>query len=127
MIDAKEYKCDACGGTFTAGWSDEEAKDEYKEKFGMEVSDGDGIVCDDCYKQMMGEIDKGMPSDYMRKIVECSWEIGAAGFKVYTNDEGIIVTEVLSKDEVLDWLEKMNSGESLPDNITISQLSNYKP
>lgn len=120
-IKPNEYKCDACGGVFERGWSNEDAKQEYKDKFGMEVREDDGIVCDDCYKQMMREIDKGMPSDYMNKIWQSFSEIGAAGIRVYTNELGIIVTEVLSVNEVLECLEKINNGDELPDNIIITK------
>lgn len=46
----KQYRCDACGGVFDFGWSDEEAKAE-QEANGWSGIDC-GIVCDDCFKAM---------------------------------------------------------------------------
>lgn len=45
------YTCEACGGTFDKGWSDEEAEAELKTTFGVDKQDC-GLVCDDCYKAM---------------------------------------------------------------------------
>jgi hypothetical protein len=48
---AMEYTCAACHQTFKYAWSDEEAKKELEQKFGIPVEEC-GIVCDDCYKKM---------------------------------------------------------------------------
>ena len=47
------FTCTKCGDTFTMEWSNEEAKAEFKENFGKEMSDEDDIciLCDDCYKE----------------------------------------------------------------------------
>lgn len=47
-----EYVCAVCRGTFKKGWTDEEAKDELDEVFGLIPIDVCEIVCDDCYKNM---------------------------------------------------------------------------
>lgn len=47
------YTCDECGETFTAEWSDEEARAEFRQTFGREKTDDDAEVCDDCYKEIM--------------------------------------------------------------------------
>ena len=50
-----EYKCGACGGVFEKGWSDEEAQAEADAAFSQESLGSDpAIVCDDCYKTIMG-------------------------------------------------------------------------
>jgi DNA-directed RNA polymerase subunit RPC12/RpoP len=58
MIQPGEYKCACCGGIFQHGWTEEEAKEEYKKNFGKEVTtmQDKEIVCDDCYKKLMNEM-----------------------------------------------------------------------
>jgi hypothetical protein len=46
-----EYTCDVCHQTFKYAWSDEEAKKELEQNFGVSVEEC-GLVCDDCYKKM---------------------------------------------------------------------------
>lgn len=47
------YTCEACGGIFPKGWSDEEANAEALETFGIEADDPEAaLVCDDCYMAM---------------------------------------------------------------------------
>ena len=43
-----EYRCEMCGGVFSYGWSDDEAKAEANAN-GFDVANC-GVVCDDCYK-----------------------------------------------------------------------------
>jgi hypothetical protein len=51
-IGPNEFRCAACAGVFTKGWSDEEAAAERKDLFpGFERSDCE-LVCDDCFKAM---------------------------------------------------------------------------
>ncbi len=48
------YQCASCDGVFDKGWSDEEAAAERDENFpGLEPED-QAVVCDDCYRKMMG-------------------------------------------------------------------------
>jgi hypothetical protein len=50
------YVCDACGGEFNKGWSDEEAHAEAVENFGRDGHAEDmAIVCDDCFQRMTDE------------------------------------------------------------------------
>ncbi len=52
----KLYKCEICGGIYERGWTEEEATEEAK-KHGWDVGedpDSYVIVCDDCYKKVMG-------------------------------------------------------------------------
>ena len=47
-----EYKCKICEGVFESDWTEEEARQEEKDTFG--VNDPNGVVvCDDCYKAVM--------------------------------------------------------------------------
>jgi hypothetical protein len=46
------YRCWVCGGTFTKTCSDEEAKAEQAGIWQPQPGD-DGIVCDDCFQQVM--------------------------------------------------------------------------
>ncbi len=48
------YQCAACDGVFDKCWSDDEAAAERDENFpGLEPED-QAVVCDDCYRKMMG-------------------------------------------------------------------------
>ena len=52
-----EYECSVCGNVYEKGWTDEEATAEREEVWGPEFTNEDcAIVCDDCYKAMMGEV-----------------------------------------------------------------------
>ena len=47
-------QCGACNGVFDKGWSDDDAVREWRENFpGLEPED-QAVVCDDCYRKMMG-------------------------------------------------------------------------
>lgn len=50
----RTYQCEACGGTFFRGWSDEEGQREASSKFGInDVHDPTvAIICDDCFSAM---------------------------------------------------------------------------
>ena len=47
-----QFKCAACGGIFTKGWTDDEASDELHTKFPDEVLSDAAVVCDDCFQVM---------------------------------------------------------------------------
>ena len=49
------YQCAMCGGIFETEWTDEEAIEELHEAFGEVMVDDCEIVCDDCYKKIMGD------------------------------------------------------------------------
>lgn len=49
-----EYKCEQCGGEFLKTRSDEEAAEESKDIWGEFSEDDLAMVCDDCFKEMMG-------------------------------------------------------------------------
>jgi len=54
-MSGREYQCEACGGTFEAEWSEEEAAAEAKALFGIEnIHDKEqaACVCDDCFNRM---------------------------------------------------------------------------
>jgi hypothetical protein len=50
----EEFTCDVCGGTFQELWPDEAAAAEREANFGEPPRADDGLVCDDCYKLIMG-------------------------------------------------------------------------
>jgi hypothetical protein len=51
------YTCSDCGGTFETERSDEAAHEEAVRNFGRRGdSGGMALVCDDCYKRILGEI-----------------------------------------------------------------------
>lgn len=50
------YQCNMCKRWFTSAWTDEEAHAEYEKNFGQPVQDpAREIVCETCYKKVMGE------------------------------------------------------------------------
>jgi hypothetical protein len=53
-LKANEYQCSMCGGIFEEGWSEEEATAELGETFPGASKASCAVVCDDCYKQVMG-------------------------------------------------------------------------
>ena len=55
LAEEKTFTCDSCGETFSMIWSDEEASMEFEQRFeGGDISTA-AVVCDDCYKEMMGD------------------------------------------------------------------------
>lgn len=55
-MSSDTFTCDNCGKTFESDWSDEDAAAEAQENFpGIDVTDPDeaGLVCDDCYQEIM--------------------------------------------------------------------------
>jgi hypothetical protein len=57
-----QYTCERCKQTFIKGWSDEEMLAEFNQKFNGHSPARDDIVilCDDCYKLAMQEIQRIM-------------------------------------------------------------------
>jgi hypothetical protein len=56
-LPLNQYQCEICRGIFEKGWSEEEARAEAKDKFGIEdkhinETKEAGIVCDDCFKKI---------------------------------------------------------------------------
>lgn len=53
-MEADEYKCDMCNNIYRKGWSDEEAKQECIELWGIEDFDKIEmeILCDDCFQKV---------------------------------------------------------------------------
>ena len=49
------FICSLCGKEEKKEISDEEAEQEYKEEFGQDAPEDKAIVCDDCYKSIMGD------------------------------------------------------------------------
>lgn len=54
------YTCAHCGGTFRHGWSDDEAKAEARDVFGVDPDEDRtmAIICDDCYRELRTWMDK---------------------------------------------------------------------
>jgi hypothetical protein len=46
------YTCEACHGTFSKGWSDDEALAEAVGLFGAIPVEEQAVVCDDCFNAM---------------------------------------------------------------------------
>ena len=51
MAELRTYTCEACGGSFVDGWTEEEAIAEAVE-LGMDL-DNSARVCDDCFRRLM--------------------------------------------------------------------------
>lgn len=50
----REYTCDSCHEVFEEGWTDEEASAEFCKSFPEHDIRDAAVVCDDCYKMLMG-------------------------------------------------------------------------
>ena len=49
-----EFVCEACGGTFESGWTEEERDKEAQGLWGVEILKEDCVrVCDDCFRVFM--------------------------------------------------------------------------
>jgi hypothetical protein len=58
--DSDTYKCAECGGTFTKGWSDDEADAEALQTLGVRMlTPGTALVCDDCYPEILRRRNEG--------------------------------------------------------------------
>ena len=62
--NGETFTCESCDGTFPKGWSDEEAAAEAQELFpGIDPGDPSeaGLVCDACYRRIMGRVQAEAP------------------------------------------------------------------
>jgi len=61
------FTCAACGGTFLAGWSDEEKRAEAEDVFG-DIPEAERVtVCDDCFGAMERQrVAEGIPLEAFR-------------------------------------------------------------
>ena len=50
-----KFTCEACNQTYDKAWTDEEAKKEAKQTFGISTG---AVVCDDCYNKIMYNLAK---------------------------------------------------------------------
>lgn len=50
MSETRKYTCAVCHITYDAEWSDEEAIEELRDKFGAVNVENCELVCDDCFK-----------------------------------------------------------------------------
>ena len=53
-MDDNEYICENCNGVFEKRRTDEEAMNECIEN-GFDPEDELAVICDDCYKRIIGE------------------------------------------------------------------------
>ncbi len=53
------FVCGRCEKEFQKGWSDEEAKAEYKKNFPDTQGDAEDLVCDPCYKEILAWLEEG--------------------------------------------------------------------
>jgi len=76
---ADEYTCAMCGGTFEKAWSDDEARAEFAEEFPEASGDDAEVVCDDCYRQMMGFTVEDAPMPQVVTVAKAKqWRIEVA-------------------------------------------------
>ena len=57
----ESYTCENCGGTFTKGWSDEQAQAESESLYPAQDLEETGIVCDNCFRKIMAWAQVNMP------------------------------------------------------------------
>lgn len=63
-----KFTCACCHETFDEGWSREEAIAEKEKNFGGLTLEKFAVVCDDCYKKIMGHMCH--PIKHVIQIVE---------------------------------------------------------
>lgn len=51
-MEANDFQCVMCGEAYEKGWTDEEAKVEAKDLWGIEKGP---VVCDDCFNKIHPE------------------------------------------------------------------------
>jgi len=66
------YTCAACDGVFSFDWTEEEALAEKEKNWGDMPIEDMAIVCDDCYREMMGLA----PVDEINTSSECVKKTG---------------------------------------------------
>jgi hypothetical protein len=55
-----EFRCALCGGEFRKAWPEDEALEEQREVFGEVPDEERAVVCDDCYRRVMGDFDRAV-------------------------------------------------------------------
>lgn len=58
-LKSNEFRCEACGGVFEEGGTEEKALAEYRKAFGAlpdELIERKAKVCDDCYRKIIAKI-----------------------------------------------------------------------
>lgn len=65
----ESYECAVCHGTFTKGWSDEEARAEQADLWNPIPGDDEepGIVCDSCFQQVVAWAQVEVPEAFRRR------------------------------------------------------------
>jgi rubredoxin len=61
MPHTRQYRCEACGGTFDEAWTEGEANAEAEVLFGVvDASTRADMarVCDDCYRLLMADLQR---------------------------------------------------------------------
>lgn len=54
----REYRCARCGGVYAKTWPDEAAEIEKTALFGPIPLSACDVVCDDCFRRIMGDPDR---------------------------------------------------------------------
>lgn len=56
-LNEKEYECDECHQVFQFEITDQQAEEQFKQEFPDDERDPltDGIVCEDCFREIFGE------------------------------------------------------------------------
>lgn len=55
-VNARKYKCECCQGEFLTDRPEDEALKEFEENFPNVPLEKTGVVCDDCYNEVMKKI-----------------------------------------------------------------------
>ena len=89
MSETKEncFKCAHCDGVFEKEWTDEEAKQEFAERFPAEAKSKEHtvVVCDDCYKALLPT--QFTMKDMLLAILENHKELERRKLDVVVKDE----------------------------------------
>lgn len=70
-MKADEYQCAMCGGVFTKGWSEQEARAETQQYWPDTPQEDLAVVCDDCWQKVHPQTH---PVEYAESLYDKAWK-----------------------------------------------------
>jgi hypothetical protein len=69
-MKADEYQCAMCGGIYTKGWSEQEARAETQQYWPDTPQEELAVICDDCWQGVQPETH---PVEYVVSLYDQAW------------------------------------------------------
>ncbi len=70
ILNANEYQCAMCGGVFTKGWSEQEARAETQQYWPDTTQEELAVICDDCWQKIHPQTH---PVEYVQSLYDQAW------------------------------------------------------